>query len=74
MEKDSIKIKGARVVTTLFIDLSDAQGAAYSEVSDGILPKLNPILAFMVDLVICKNKEDPLENEGTRVVTMFLPL
>ena len=28
----------------------------------------------MVDLVICKNEEDPLENEGTRVVTRFLPL
>ena len=48
--------------------------AANSEVSDGILPKFKPIQAFMVDLVTCKNEENPLENEGTRVVTMFLPL
>ena len=27
----------------------------------------------MADLVTCKNEEDPLENEGTRVVTTFLP-
>ena len=25
----------------------------------------------MVGLVICKNKEDPFKNEGTRVVTTF---
>ena len=48
--------------------------AANSEVSNGILPKFNPIQAFMVDLVTCKNEKDPLENEGTRVVTTFLPL
>ena len=45
-----------------------------SEVRDGILPKFKPIQAFMNDLVTCKNEEDPLENEGTRVVTTFLPL
>ena len=28
--------------------------------------------SFMVGLVTCKNEEDPLENEGTRVVTTFL--
>ena len=28
----------------------------------------------MADLVTYKNEEDPLENEGTRVVTMFLLL
>ena len=48
--------------------------AANSEVSDGIWPKFKPIQAFIADLVTCKNKEDPLENEGTRVVTTFLPL
>ena len=34
----------------------------------------DPIQAFMVGLVICKNEEDPSKNEGTRVVTIFLPL
>ena len=48
--------------------------AANSEVSDGILPKFKLILAFVVGLVICKNEEDPSKNEGTRVVTTFLPL
>ena len=48
--------------------------AANSNVSDGILPKYEPIQAFMVDLITCKNEEDLLENEGTRVVTIFLPL
>ena len=48
--------------------------AANSEVSDVILPKFKPTQAFMADLVTCKNDEDPLENEGTRVVTTFLPL
>ena len=47
---------------------------ANSKVSDGILPKFNPIQAFIVDLVTCKNEVDPLENEGTRVVTTFLSL
>ena len=45
-----------------------------SYVSDGILLKFKPIQAFIADLVTCKNKEDPFENEGTRVVTTFLPL
>ena len=60
------------MVTTLFINFSDAQGQ--------LTPKSvmescrNSIQAFMVDLVTCKNEEDPLENEGTRVVTTFLPL
>ena len=44
--------------------------AANSEVSDGILPKFEPIQAFMVDLVTSKNEEDPSENEG-RMVTTF---
>ena len=38
------------------------------------LVKFKPIQAFMADLVTSKNEEDPLENEGTRAVTAFLPL
>ena len=48
--------------------------AANSEVSDGILPKFKPTQAFIADLFTSNNVEDPLENEGTRVVTTFLPL
>ena len=73
-EEDPIKNEGARVVTTLFINFSDAQGQLITKVSDGILPKFIPIQAFMVGLVTCKNEEDPSKNEGTRVVTTFLPL
>ena len=56
------------MVTTLFIDFSHAQGQLTPK-SEGILPKLEPIQAFIVDLVTCKNEEDSLENEGTRVIT-----
>ena len=49
-------------------------GAVNSEVSDGILPKFKLIRVFMVGLVICKDEEDPSKNEGTRVVTTFVPL
>ena len=28
----------------------------------------------MVDLVTCKNEEDPIINEGARVLTRFPPL
>ena len=47
--------------------------AAYSKVSDGILPKFNLIQAFMVDLVTCNNDEDPSKNEGTSDVMTFSP-
>ena len=33
-----------------------------------------PIQDFMVVLVICKNKEEQIKNEGARVVTRFSPL
>ena len=68
-KEEPIKNEGARVVTRLFINFSDAQS-----LSDGILPKFKLIRAFIVGLVICKSEEDPSKNEGTRVVTTFLPL
>ena len=43
--------------------------AANSEVSGGILPKFKLIQAFIVVLVTCKNEEDPIKNEGARVLT-----
>ena len=48
--------------------------AANSIIDDGIWPIFKLIQAFIVVLVSCKNKEDPFKNEGTRVVTTFLPL
>ena len=70
-EKDPIKNEGARVVTTLFINFSDAQGQLTPKSVMESCPNSNS--AFMVGLVICKNEEDPSKNEGTRVVTTFLP-
>ena len=72
-EENPIKNEDARVVTTLFIDFSDAQGQITPK-SEMESCRLSNSQAFMVDLVTCKNEEDSLENEGTRVVKMFLPL
>ena len=72
-KEDPIKNEGARVVTTLLINFCDSR-AANSEDSDRILPKFKSIRAFMAGLVICKNEEDTSKNDGTRVVTTFLPL
>ena len=47
---------------------------ANSEVRGGIPPKFELIQAFMVVLVTCKNEEDPIRNEGARVLTRFFSL
>ena len=73
-EEDPIKNEGARVVTTLFVDFSHSQGQITPKLVMESCRNSKPIKAFMADLVTCKNEEDPLENEGTRVVTMFLRL
>ena len=48
--------------------------AGNSAVGGRILPKFELSQAFMVVLVTCKNKEDPIKNEGARVLTRFSPL
>ena len=73
-EENPIKNEGARVLTRLYIDFSDAQGAGYSAVLGRIELKFKLIQAFMIVLVTCKNDEDPIKNEGDRVLTTFLPL
>ena len=73
-KEDPIKNEGARVVTTLFIDFSHAQGQLTLKSLIESCRNSKPLQAFMADLDTCKNEEDPLENEGTRVVTTFLPL
>ena len=40
-----------------------------STVQSLIWPNFDPIRDFMVVLVPCKNKEDPIKNKGARVVT-----
>ena len=53
-EEDPIINKGARVVTTLFIDFFRRIRAANSIFGDGILIKFKLIQTFMVVLVTCK--------------------
>ena len=48
--------------------------AANSVVGDRIWQKFKFIQAFMVALVTCKNDDDPIKNESTRVLTTFLQL
>ena len=36
------------------------------------MPKLELIQAFIVVLLTCKNEEDPIKNEGARVLTSLL--
>ena len=43
-----------------------------SEVSGGILMKFELIRAFIIVLVTCKIEEDPIKNEGARVLTSLL--
>ena len=70
-----IKDEGARVVTTLFINFSDAQGQLTPKsVMESCLNSNKLIQALIVVLIICKNEEDPFKIESTRVVTTFLPL
>ena len=45
---------------------SDVQGQVSP---DQILPNFEHIRDFIDALVACKNKEDPIKNEGARVVT-----
>ena len=73
-KEDPIKNEGARVVTTLFINFSDAQGELTLESVMQFCQKFKHIRAFMVGLVTCKNEEKPSKNKGTRVVTTFLQL
>ena len=52
----------------------DAQGQLTQKSPGRILQNFEPIQDVMIVLVICKNKEDPIKNEGARVVTRFSPL
>ena len=55
---------------------SDAQGhlTPNSEVRGRIGSNFKLIRDFMVVLLTCKNENDPIKKEGTRVLTRFSPL
>ena len=48
--------------------------AANAEVMDCIPPKVKLIQAFIIVLVTSKNEEDPIKNEGARVLTTFFSI
>ena len=50
-EESPIKYEGARVLTRLYIDFSDAQGAGYSTVLGRIELKFKLIQAFIISLL-----------------------
>ena len=70
--EDPIKNEDPRVLTRLYVVFFRRSRAVNSEVSVGILPKFKLIQAFIVVLVTCKNEEDPIKNEGARVLTSLL--
>ena len=73
-EEEPIKNEGARVVTTLFIKFSDAQGQLTPKSVMESCRKFKLIQALIVVLIVCKNEEDPIKIRSTRVVSTFLPL
>ena len=70
-EEDPLKNEGARVLTRLYDFFFRRSRANNSEVSGRILPKFELIQAFIVVLITCKTEEDPIKNEGARVLTSF---
>ena len=73
-QEDPVKSEGAREATTLCIHFFRRSRATNSMVGGGMWPKVKPIQAFTIVLIICKNEEDLLKNEGAGVVTTVLPL
>ena len=65
-EEDPIENEGTRVLTTLYIDFSDTKGQLTPVVCSA---EIQIIIAFIAILVTCKNEEDPIKNQGTRVLT-----
>ena len=73
-EDDSIKNEWARVVTTFFLlyvygIFPDAQGQLIPLSFCPIRPDFEFLLDEIDVPVTCTNEEDPIKNEGARVVT-----
>ena len=73
-EEDLIKNEAARVLTRLYDVFSVPQGQLTPKSSAEFCPKFELIQAFIIALVTCKNEEDPIKNEGARVLKRFSPL
>ena len=57
------------MLTRLYDVFSDAQGQLTPKSAAEFCPKFELIQDFIVVLVTCKNEEDPIKNEGARVLT-----
>ena len=68
-----VQNSNSRVLTRLLFFFRRSR-IANSVVSGRIIPKFELIQAFIVVLITCKNKEDTIKNEGSRVLTRFSPL
>ena len=53
---------------------SHAQGQLIPQSMIGFWPNLELIRTLMGFLITCKNQEDPIKNEGARVLRTFSPL
>ena len=72
-EQDPIKNEGAIVVTTLLIDFSDAQGQLTPKSVIEFSRNSNSSKLLWMVLLPARMKKINPKNEGTRVVTKFLP-
>ena len=78
-EEDPIKNEGATMLTRfpplqVYGNFLRCSRAANSAVLCRIWPKFELVSDIMGVLVTCKYKEDPIKNEGARVLTRFSPL
>ena len=78
-EKDPIKNSGENVMTSFspIISLWEFfihSWAANSAVLGPIWPSFELVRDVMDVIVTCKYEEDPIKNEGARVLTTFSPL
>ena len=58
------------MLTRLYVVFLDAQG----QQTPKSVAEFCPILELIKDFIVVKNEEDPIENEGARVLTRFSPL
>ena len=73
-EEDPIQNEGARVVTTLFIHFSDAQGQLTPESAMESCRNSNSYELLWLVMLSARMRKIYQKNESTRVVTTFLPL
>ena len=72
-EENQMKNEGARVVSTLYSYILDAQGQLTLKLVNGCGGKSNSF-KLLWKFLLPTNEEDPFKNEGARVVTTDLPL